>query len=271
MEQYTTLTVAPGETLTVTGKFTVRGELKGSVTVGGASDYVTFSEATLRVDRGTLPEWAVLDGTTGTVTLAPDNKLELANGGSITTKGGGTLVAGETTFSGVGQWVAGIPGGTFETITITSAPAGATIAFATNNGGPATEGTLTAYGTGLTITQKAGRAGNNLTIGDKTTITLSVGADPHGSISLGQGSYPGKLTLKSNTSTILTLSSQNGAPYSNNLDSIDNDAVISGITKEKVFQHNNKLTKLIGDAFITGNTSGTNFNSISGDTATVGS
>jgi hypothetical protein len=182
--------------------------------VGTGSDTVTLAKATI---TGDTSKEAVLDGTANSITLVDTNTLALADTGTITIAGNGKIVAGATTFSGVGVWTAGIASGTVETITITSADAGATIALVKSTG-TATAGTLTASGTAPTITQAAG-ASNNLTIAADTTVALGGTGAKVGEIVLknsneSDATNNGKLTLLGTITTGNATASVAAAPLS---------------------------------------------------------
>jgi hypothetical protein len=241
----------------------------GATIVAGAStNTVMLTGATLKAGTYT--------GAAAALTVANSGVVALAESGSLATAGNGTAVFGATTFGGVGSWTASATGGTAQAgvsgVSITSAATGASIALVAGSG-VREAGILTAGGTDPTITQAAG-ASNTLTIATATEIVLGGASSELGVIKLAQGTNPGSLTLAGTTSVIYTLAAKTpGAVYST-LTSIDTDAVITGITKDEVFQASDKLTKLTGKsdgAVITGKAEGDSTNNIGSATVTAGS
>jgi hypothetical protein len=150
-----TITTAAGSVIDAT---------QGSITVDDGSNTVTIAKAV--ITGGATNTALATTSTAVKVTLEAADTLALAEGGSITIAGGGSVVAGKTTFDGVGAWTATL-GADATSITITSAATGATI---TAPSGTAAS-TLTASGTAPTITQAVGD-GNVLNIGAFITIDL---------------------------------------------------------------------------------------------------
>jgi hypothetical protein len=184
--------------LTVSGTLDVKGTLSAGtagVTVGDATNKAAIKNATIA--------GATLAGGTGTVTLASSGDITLSsdgtNAGVVTTAGSGSVVAGATTFSGVGTWTASKSADTITGVKISSAAAGATIAAVGTTG----TGTLTASGTAPVITQASG-SGNGLTIAANTVVALGGDKDTAaGTITLtAAGSNGGKLVLAAATSFI---------------------------------------------------------------------
>ncbi|MDR0684294.1 MAG: hypothetical protein LBF83_04115 [Spirochaetaceae bacterium] len=135
----------------------------------------------------------------GTIVLEDTASLVLATASETVVakiEGAGKLVAGATTITGA--WGATAQTTTAGTVTILSAPEGATI---TADGTNATG--LKAGGAGAVITQAAGDS-NALTIAANTTINLAGdGTTAAGGITLISGTNPAKLAFAATSSKVL--------------------------------------------------------------------
>ena len=216
------LVVASDEDLNILGTVIVKGSLSvqgGAVTVGSLASSVKLYSAVI---TGDATVGAVLNGSGPTVTLADTDVLMILDNGFITINNtAGSVVAGATTFSGVGSWEASkssSDGDNVFGVKITSAAAGATIAAFGEETLQGT-GTLTASGTAPAITQAAG-ADNALTIAANTTIDLKgtiASATSVGAIKLAESTTAdegGKLTFKAVTSTVKVGSETDGSELS---------------------------------------------------------
>jgi hypothetical protein len=235
----TVTAVAAGDTIETAATDDSKKLTVGTVVLGKTTSVTTA--VTYTFVKGADDSPVELDGTAGTVkvpaggsvtagasaqmTLGTGSSLELvagtstANGAAL--KGAGSVVAGHTTIVGGASdgWQA-IEGTGSVTVTATSA---VKTTLAASGGAK-----LVAANTGATITQAAGTAGNNLLIASNTTVHLkgAVGT-AMGTITLGSGGSPGKLTLNDGTSIILIGSGIGGSDYTATAIKLDGKGAIA--------------------------------------------
>jgi hypothetical protein len=178
--------------------YAVGTNTEGTVTLtgsaAGASIAKTGTALTLKAATGTITQNAAagnslaigadIDLTAGILELATNNTDTEA--GSITATG--TIIAGETSITGAWQ----SKGGAADKVTLTGSVNGAALA-------KGTSAVSLIAGSGASIIQEAGEAGNTLSIGTDVTLVLNTA----GTITLVAGTNPGKITLGAPSSSIL--------------------------------------------------------------------